>query len=197
MNPMRTAIFGGSFNPIHRGHIALADFVVQGGWTDEVWLLVSPQNPLKAAAGLLPEQLRLALAQQATENYDRIKVSDFEFHLPRPSFTYKTLAALRESYPDRSFQILIGADNWLCFDRWACHEELLRDYELLVYPRQGYDIDTASLPPNVQFVPAPLFPFSSTQLREMLLRGEDLSGILPQEINKTANISLLRELLRK
>ena len=195
--PMRTAIFGGSFNPIHRGHIALADFVVQGGWTDEVWLLVSPQNPLKAAAGLLPEQLRLALAQQATENYDRIKVSDFEFHLPRPSFTYKTLAALRESYPDRSFQILIGADNWLCFDRWAHHEELLRDYELLVYPREGYDIHTASLPPNVRFVPAPLFPFSSTQLREMLLRGEDLSGILPQEINKTANISLLRELLRK
>lgn len=195
--PTRTAIFGGSFNPIHRGHIALADFVVQGGWTDEVWLLVSPQNPLKAAAGLLPEQLRLALAQQATENYDRIKVSDFEFHLPRPSFTYKTLAALRESHPDRSFQILIGADNWLCFDRWAHHEELLRDYELLVYPRQGYDIHTASLPPNVRFVPAPLFPFSSTQLREMLLRGEDLSGILPQEINKTANISLLRELLRK
>ena len=195
--PMRTAIFGGSFNPIHRGHIALADFVVQGGWTDEVWLLVSPQNPLKAAAGLLPEQLRLALAQQATENYDRIKVSDFEFHLPRPSFTYKTLAALRESHPDRSFQILIGADNWLCFNRWARHEELLRDYELLVYPRQGYDIHTDSLPPNVRFVPAPLFPFSSTQLREMLLRGEDLSGILPQEINKTANISLLRELLRK
>lgn len=195
--PMRTAIFGGSFNPIHRGHIALADFVVQGGWTDEVWLLVSPQNPLKAAAGLLPEQLRLALAQQATENYDRIKVSDFEFHLPRPSFTYKTLAALRESHPDRSFQILIGADNWSCFNRWAHHEELLRDYELLVYPRQGYDIHTASLPPNVRFVPAPLFPFSSTQLREMLLRGEDLSDILPQEINKTANISLLRELLRK
>lgn len=194
---MRTAIFGGSFNPIHRGHIALADFVVQGGWTDEVWLLVSPQNPLKAAAGLLPEQLRLALAQQATENYDRIKVSDFEFHLPRPSFTYKTLAALRESHPDRSFQILIGADNWQCFNRWARHEELLRDYELLVYPREGYDIDTPSLPPNVRFVPAPLFPFSSTQLREMLLRGEDLSGILPQEINKTANISLLRELLRK
>lgn len=195
--PMRTAIFGGSFNPIHRGHIALADFVVQGGWTDEVWLLVSPQNPLKAAAGLLPEQLRLALAQQATGNYDRIKVSDFEFHLPRPSFTYKTLAALRESHPDRSFQILIGADNWSCFNRWAHHEELLRDYELLVYPREGYDIHTASLPPNVRFVPAPLFPFSSTQLREMLLRGEDLSGILPQEINKTANISLLRELLRK
>ena len=195
--PMRTAIFGGSFNPIHRGHIALADFVVQGGWTDEVWLLVSPQNPLKAAAGLLPEQLRLALAQQATENYDRIKVSDFEFYLPRPSFTYKTLAALRESHPDRSFQILIGADNWSCFNRWARHEELLRDYELLVYPREGYDIHTASLPPNVRFVPAPLFPFSSTQLREMLLRGEDLSGILPQEINKTANISLLRELLRK
>ena len=194
---MRTAIFGGSFNPIHRGHIALADFVVQGGWTDEVWLLVSPQNPLKAAAGLLPEQLRLALAQQATENYDRIKVSDFEFHLPRPSFTYKTLAALRESHPDRSFQILIGADNWQCFNRWARHEELLRDYELLVYPREGYDIHTASLPPNVRFVPAPFCPFSSTQLREMLLRGEDLSGILPQEINKTANISLLRELLRK
>lgn len=195
--PMRTAIFGGSFNPIHRGHIALADFVVQGGWTDEVWLLVSPQNPLKAAAGLLPEQLRLTLAQQATENYDRIKVSNLEFHLPRPSFTYKTLAALRESHPDRSFQILIGADNWQCFNRWARHEELLRDYELLVYPRQGYDIQTASLPPNVRFVPAPLFPFSSTQLREMLLRGEDLSDILPQEINKTANISLLRELLRK
>ena len=197
MNPMRTAIFGGSFNPIHRGHIALADFVVQGGWTDEVWLLVSPHNPLKASGSLLPENLRLTLAQEATAHYERIRVSDFEFHLPRPSFTYKTLAALRESYPDRSFQILIGADNWLCFDRWACHEELLRDYELLVYPRQGYDIDTTSLPPNVQFVPAPLFPFSSTQLREMLLRGEDLSGILPQEINKTANISLLRKLLRK
>lgn len=175
----RVAIFGGSFNPIHNGHIALAQSVINQGLADEVWLLVSPQNPLKKQGDLLDEQKRLTLAERALDGEKNIKVSDFEFTLPRPSYTWNTLQALSRAYPECKFKLLVGADNWNVFDKWAHYNDILSHYEILVYPREGYDINTASLPPSVSLIHAPLFPISSTDIRHMVHEGEDIQSYIP------------------
>lgn len=178
---IRTGIFGGSFNPIHVGHIGLARQVIRQGLCDEVWLMVSPHNPLKEQADLLPEDVRLALAQKALEGEAGIEASDFEFGLARPSYTWKTLRALRRTYPERAFSLIIGADNWLVFDRWAHHAELLKRYPIIIYPREGCPLDEP-LPTGVQKLEAPLFPASSTLIRQKVRAGESLCGLVPESI---------------
>lgn len=180
----RIAIFGGSFNPVHVGHIALARSVVQQQLADEVWLLVSPQNPLKQQADLLPEAQRLALARKALVNEDGVEVSDFEFHLPRPSYTWNTLQALSAAYPDVDFSLLIGADNWALFHRWAHPADILAHHQLWVYPRQGIVVDETSLPAGVCLIEAPLFPLSSTDIRNLVRKGESIHGYVPQAIEQ-------------
>lgn len=178
-----TGIYGGSFNPIHRGHVSLGELLCQTGELDELWFMVSPQNPFKKAAhDLLDEADRLALARIAVRQHPRLKVSDFEFHLPRPSYTADTLAALRKAYPDRHFTLVIGADNWLAFDRWARPEEILRHHRVLVYPRPGYPVDASALPPGVRLVDTPLIPVSSTDIRRLIAEGKDASGKLNPEV---------------
>ena len=175
----RTAIYGGSFNPIHTGHTQLAQWIIEQGYADELWFLVSPLNPLKQEAGseLLPDDIRLHLAQLAieqadTDSRDSLRVSDFEMHLPRPSYMVHTLEALRQAYPTRDFILLIGADNWLCFDRWFQPEDILAHHSILVYPREGYPIDASLLPPQVTLLQsAPLFPTSSTDIRNAIRQG--------------------------
>ncbi len=175
----KIAIFGGSFNPIHKGHVAIAQGVLQSGLVDEVWLMVSPRNPLKKESSLMPDRLRLQLARRAVKDLPGIKACDFEFHLPKPSYTYITLRRLREAHPDHQFVLMMGADNWQRFSLWRNHEELLADYSIIIYPRQGYDIDTATLPPTVHYVEMPLYNISSPQIREALARGEDVSEFIP------------------
>lgn len=172
------AIFGGSFNPIHLGHIALAKAVVDAHEANEVWLLISPQNPLKQQVSLQPEQVRLCLAQKALQNEKHIKVSDFEFHLSRPSYTWNTLQALEKTFPDNEFKLLIGADNWLAFNRWAHHEEILSRYQLLVYPRPDCSIIPSQLPSNVKLIHSPLYPFSSTDIRQRVKNGQSIEGMV-------------------
>lgn len=179
---MKVCIFGGSFNPIHCGHLALARTVVAQHLADEVWLMVSPQNPLKANNDLWDETYRLALARCATADIDSVVVSDFEFHLPRPSYTYDTLCALREAYPQHTFTLLTGADNWAIFDRWRAHEAIRREFGLIIYPRPDYPIDTATLPEHVTLLDAPLYAISSTTIRQRLSRGEDISTMVPASI---------------
>lgn len=183
-NKKRIAIFGGSFNPIHNGHIALAQSVVNQGLANEVWLLVSPQNPLKEQRDLLDEQQRLNLARKALEGETHLKVSDFEFTLPRPSYTWSTLQALSQTYPSYEFLLLVGADNWKVFDKWAHYEDILSRYHLLIYPREGYDIDASSLLANVNLIEAPLFPISSTDIRQMVREGKDIKKYIPIIIEK-------------
>ncbi len=171
-----TGIYGGSFNPIHKGHVQLAEALCQNGAVDEVWFLVSPRNPLKQTAkDLLDESDRLALARLATAGHPRFHVSDFEFNLPRPSYTADTLAALRQAYPERQFVLIIGADNWHSFNRWRSPEEILRHHRILIYPRPDYPVDTAMLPPGVTLADTPLMDISSTQIRRSIARGEDAS----------------------
>lgn len=178
----RVALFGGSFNPIHNGHIALAKAVLEANLADEVWLMVSPQNPLKQQADLCDETTRLFLARKALKGNEKIKVSDFEFHLPRPSYTWNTLQALHEVYPNVSFSLLIGGDNWQCFNRWAHCDEILANYSIIVYPRVESDVDEQSLPANVTLLHLPLFPYSSTDVRNMVKRGECITAYVPSTI---------------
>ena len=131
----RTVVFGGSFDPIHIGHLALAGAVCEHGLADEVWFMVSPQNPHKQDCNLTDEGLRLQMVQLAVKGNPAFKACDFEFTLPRPSYTVHTLAALEQAYPDRDFVLLIGADNWEKFDRWYKGDEILSRYGIIVYPR--------------------------------------------------------------
>lgn len=181
---MHTLIFGGSFNPLHNGHVALCRYVLQEQLAEEVWLMVSPQNPLKAASSLAPEALRFRWAQAAEMEVEGVRACNFEFQLPRPSYTYKTLEALRRTFPERRFSLLIGADNWHAFPRWRANEELLRTTDIYVYPRQSYDIDAASLPPRVHLTAAPLYPISSTDIRLRAAKGESIAGLLPKSIEE-------------
>lgn len=178
---IRTGIFGGSFNPIHQGHIGLAKAILRQNLADEVWLMVSPQNPLKQQHDLLPEDIRLHLAQLAIDDAPGITACDFEFFLPRPSYTWQALRALRAAHPQREFSLIIGADNWHIFPRWAHHEELLT-YNIIMYPREEYPVDRNTLPPNVRMVDAPLFPYSSTQIRQALQQGDDVSTMLAPQV---------------
>ena len=176
----RTGIFGGSFNPIHNGHIALARQLREAAGLDEVWLMVSPQNPLKAQRDLLDDGLRLQLARQALDGDPYIMASDYEFHLPRPSYTWNTLQALEHDFPGREFVLMIGGDNWQHFSRWYRAADILNRYAMVVYPRRGCDIGV--VPPNVQVTEAELLDISSTDIRHRVHQGQSITGLVPDTI---------------
>lgn len=186
---MKIGIFGGSFNPIHFGHLRLAEWIVRSGFVDAVWLMVSPQNPLKQQSGLMPESLRYELASLACLQVEGVEACDFEFHLERPNFTWRTLESLRKAYPQHEFSLIIGEDNWLIFEKWARYEEILATTELLVYPRGTEDQEgpthLSSIAKRIQIMRgAPLFPFSSTEVRERLNRGEGVNDMIPEVVVK-------------
>lgn len=176
MEKIRTVIFGGSFDPIHVGHLSLASEVVASGLAGEVWFLVSPQNPHKEACRLSDENVRMQMVQLAIEENEKFKASDFEFTLPRPSYTINTMSALEKAFPDREFVLLIGADNWEKFDRWYRHEEILARYEIIVYPRENSL--KPELPAGVTWLSAKLHDVSSTQIRELVAKGCSISGLV-------------------
>ena len=178
----KTGIFGGSFNPIHIGHLALANYLCEFGDLDEVWFMVSPQNPLKRDRKLWDDDLRLELARLATEDYPKFKVCDIEFQLSRPSYTINTLNTLQEIYPDKEFTLIIGADNWELFPRWKAAYEIIARHKVLVYPRPGYTINENDFPPSVRLVQTPLFEVSSTFIRESLEAGKDVRYFLHPKV---------------
>lgn len=181
---MRIGIYGGSFNPIHKGHTELAASLVLQGLVDELWLLVSPLNPLKqgATSNIEEYEHRLNMARLATENIEGVKVSDFERHLPLPSYTITTLDELHKAYPEHEFVLIIGADNWDRFPRWYHAQEIIETYSILVYRRPGCEIDEASLPPSVQVVETPLYDISSTQIRESVKQGHIMNQWLNEKV---------------
>lgn len=181
-NPIRTGIFGGTFNPIHLGHLALANYLCEENWVDELWFLITPQNPFKQEQTLLDNHLRMKMVEAAIAGYPRFKASDFEFTLPRPSYTVTTLQKLSETYPDREFVLIIGADNWAAFDKWESPEEILQNHRILVYPRPGYEINPHELPAQVKAVNTPLLEISSTFIRESIASGKDIRYFLHPEV---------------
>lgn len=183
----RIGIYGGSFNPVHCGHIAIAQHLVCRGWVDEVWMVRSPRNPLKPADGLLDDAERLAMLRLAVRGRRGLHVSTVEDDLPTPSYTIDTLRTLSLRHPDCAFHLAVGADNWAIFDRWRAYDEILRCYHLLVYPRPGCALPEpdAARWPTVRFVTdAPLFDVSSTDIRRRLAAGLSVRGLVPPAVGR-------------
>ena len=174
---MRIGIFGGSFNPIHNGHISLARQLREKAGLDEVWLMVSPQNPLKQQNDLLNDERRMEMVRLALEGEEGIIASDYEMHLPKPSYTWNTLQALKKDYPDHEFTLLMGGDNWACFNRWYRYEDILRDFRIVVYPRRGMSQVDA---PRV--VESELLDISSTEIRQRIKAGKGIRRMVPKAV---------------
>ena len=180
MQKRKIGLYGGSFNPVHVGHISLAREILENYGLDEIWFVVSPHNPLKDEACLASDEERFALVKKALQNEQNMSASDYEFHLPRPSYMWNTLSNLTKDYPENEFSLIIGADNWQCFPRWYNYREILASYGIIIYPRTGYEI--GSLPSNVTIAHTRLWNVSSTQIRTMILNGESVNGLVSDSI---------------
>lgn len=170
---MRVGLFFGSFNPIHVGHLMLAQYMVNFADVDEVWLVVSPQNPFKQDVELADTQHRLNMARLAVGDNEKIKISEVELSLPKPSYTIDTLRALEKEYPESEFSIIMGADNLLGLNRWKEAETLLSRYRIIVYPRPGYEAKEPE-GAHIEIVDAPQVDISSTQLRRWIGEGRSV-----------------------
>lgn len=180
---MNIGIFSGSFNPIHIGHLILANYIVEFTEIEEVWFLVSPQNPLKSEDELSDEHIRLEMAELALAKYAKLKASDFEFSMPIPSYTVNTLDALRNEYPGHNFTLIIGADNWNVFESWREYDKILENYKIRVYPRLGHRITIPTkLRDKVEALDSPIIEISSTFIRDSIAEGKDVRAFLPDDI---------------
>ena len=180
---MRIGIFGGSFNPIHVGHISLARQLRRIAGLDEVWLMVSPQNPLKqGSTDLLDDQLRYQMARLALHGEEGIVACNYELHLPKPSYTWNTLQHLHQDFPQHTFLLLIGGDNWTLFPRWYKAQEIRDGHDIIVYPRRGSQIDRTALPPRVTIANTELLDISSTDIRQGIKQGSNISRMVPSVI---------------
>lgn len=176
---MTIGILGGSFNPVHIGHMMLASYLQQFAGLDEVWLTLSPLNPLKATSDeLIPDIKRLKMLEIAVGDTKGLNMCDYELAMPRPSYTINTLRYLAKRYPRHSFKLIIGSDNWKIFDQWKDHEAILSDFGVIVYPRPGYPVGNIYVD-GVDVVNAPTADISSTFIRKAIARGKDLRYFLP------------------
>ncbi len=179
---MKTGLFFGSFNPIHIGHLIIANYMATFTNLKEVWLVVSPHNPLKLKSGLANMYDRLEMAKLATENAPQIKVSDIEFKLPQPSYTVDTLTHLHEKYPEKEFVLIMGADNLASLKKWKNYEVLLASYEIFVYPRPGFDSSAWEKHPSITFTATPEMEISSTFIRKALKDKKSIQFFVPDQV---------------
>ena len=187
---MNIGIFSGSFNPIHIGHLALANWICEFCGLDELWFLVSPQNPLKKNSNLINENVRLEFVKASVAGYSKFKVSDIEFSLPRPSYTINTLQALRKSHPGTTFHMIMGADSWNGISNWKDFDTLVSEFPIIIYPRKGYDIEIPEKYSNIKKVDAPIIEISSTFIRQAIREGKDVRFFLPEAVREMQNFPL-------
>lgn len=179
---LSTGIFGGTFNPIHNGHVELARRLLSLARLDEVWFVVSPQNPFKRSMHLLDDRIRLEMVRLALEDEPLLTASDYEFSLPRPSYMWHTLQSMSRDYPERSFTLLIGADNWARFDEWYAAKDIIANYPVVVYPREGTPLNTEQLPVGVTMADTGLVPGSSTEVRRLIAAGKPFDSLVPPRV---------------
>ncbi|MDQ6761965.1 MAG: nicotinate (nicotinamide) nucleotide adenylyltransferase [Bacteroidota bacterium] len=175
---MKIGLYFGSFNPIHNGHLIIANYVLNNTNLDQVWFVVSPQNPLKKSNSLLSEHHRKHLIDLCIEGEANLRSSNVEFKLPRPSYTIDTLLYLGEKYPDKSFSVIMGGDSFSNIKKWKNYEVLLNRYDIYIYERSGYEKTEASSP-NIHFMQAPLLEISSTYIRKLIKEQKSIRFLLP------------------
>lgn len=183
---MKVGLYFGSFNPIHVGHLVLANHIVEYGDVDQVWFVVSPHNPLKEKKSLLADYHRLAMVEIAIEGNPKLKVTNIEFSLPQPNYTVVTLAKLKEKYPNYSFQLIMGSDNLNTFDKWYNYEQIIDNYEIIVYPRLGVDVKfpvekykTITLLDDV-----PIMNISSSYIRQTIKDKKSVNYVVTERVLK-------------
>jgi nicotinate-nucleotide adenylyltransferase len=181
---MKVGLYFGSFNPIHIGHCIIASHMVQNTPLDQVWLVVSPQNPLKPSGSLLNEYHRLYLVNLALEGDPKLKASDIEFHLPRPSYTIDTLAYLREKYPMHEFSLIMGSDSLQNLPKWKNYGNILENFSLYVYKRAGFEIIQLHDRARIAEVDAPLLQISATHIREAVGKGMSIRYLVPENVRE-------------
>jgi nicotinate-nucleotide adenylyltransferase len=181
---MKIGLFFGSFNPIHIGHLAIANYIVEYTDIDKLWFVVSPHNPLKQKKNLLNDYQRLEMVNRAIFDDLRFKACDIEFKLPRPSYTINTLTYLKEKYPDHEFLLIIGSDNYANLEKWKNYEILLSEYHFIIYPRPDFTIENIYRKGSFTIVDAPLIEISSTFIRKALSEKRDIRHFLHPEVFK-------------
>ncbi len=181
----KIGLFFGSFNPIHIGHLILANYILEHSDMDELWFVVSPQNPFKEKKSLLKDHNRLDMVQLAVKNYPNMRASNVEFSLPQPSYTIDTLTYLHEKYPDHSFSLIMGEDNLAGLHKWKNAEALIKNHHIIVYPRifEGEKKDSELLQhENISLIEAPVIELSATEIRDMIRTGKNVRPMLPPEV---------------
>jgi nicotinate-nucleotide adenylyltransferase len=178
---MKIGLFFGSFNPIHHGHLMVASFIANHTDLQQIWLVVSPQNPHKTQSSLLNEYDRLHLAQLAIEDDTQIKVSDIEFKLPKPSYTIDTLTYLQEKYPQHEFFVIMGSDSFQNLPKWKNFEALVKNYQFIVYRRPGFDI-SEKYGAAVTYLEAPMLELSATLIRNNCKDGITIRYLVPEDV---------------
>jgi nicotinate-nucleotide adenylyltransferase len=177
---MKTGLLFGSFNPIHVGHIAIAGYVIEFSDLDELWFVVSPQNPLKLQTDLADDTHRLEMVKRVIDDfYPKFQVCDMEMNMPRPSYTIDTLRVLKEKYPHRNFYVVMGSDSMDTISQWKDYELLLDNHQILVYPRLGSDIEKIKNKHHVDVLAAPAIEISSTFIRNCRKNGIDVRYYMP------------------
>jgi len=181
---MKVGLYFGTFNPVHVGHLIIANHLVENSGLDQVWMVITPHNPLKKKKGLLPDYHRLQMVHLATQGYDKIIPSDIEFKLPQPNYTVHTLAHLKEKFPKYEFALIMGEDNLKSLPKWKNYETILEDYELFVYPRISQDDLPEELLhyPSIHRVAAPVIELSSTFIRESVKEGKNIRPMLDTKV---------------
>ncbi len=180
----KVGLFFGSFNPIHTGHLIIASYMLEFTDLDDVWLVISPHNPLKEKKSLLADHHRYYMVQLAIEDNPRLRANNVEFKLPQPSYTIDTLVILEEKYPDNQFVLIAGTDIFPTFHKWKNYQELLKNYRFYIYRRPGYDAGPYADYPNVQIFDAPLMEISSSFIRQAIAEGRDVRYLVPDKVHQ-------------
>ena len=180
MKKRKIGLFFGSFNPVHNGHLMLANYIVEYTDLDSIWFVVSPQNPFKEENSLLQDFHRHDMLKMAVKDDTRFEVCDIEFNMPKPSYTIDTLNRLAELYPDAEFYLICGMDNLACFDKWKKYQDILDNYNIIVYPRKGYDGGELINHKSVHIINAPEIEISSTFIRNAVAENKDVRHFMPE-----------------